>query len=93
MTEAVNITVHGQQLVNNNNNNNKRKQQQINVHDDDNSQQQHRPFNHDQVLFKTGHPEMATMVFEDALADGVEEFNSFAAPKLDLHNHTVSTAL
>lgn len=46
-----------------------------------------------QVLFKTGHPEMATMIFEDALADDVDELNSFAAPKLDLHNHTVSTAL
>lgn len=46
-----------------------------------------------QVLFKTGHPEMATMIFEEALADDVDELNSFAAPKLDLHNHTVSTAL
>ncbi|CAN0101553.1 unnamed protein product [Ectocarpus sp. 12 AP-2014] len=45
------------------------------------------------VLFKTGHPEMATMVFEDALGDKIEELNSFAPPELDLHNHTVSTAL
>ncbi|CAN0155751.1 unnamed protein product [Hapterophycus canaliculatus] len=46
------------------------------------------------VLFKTGHPEMATMMFEQALADdAIEELNSFNAPKLDLHNHTVSTAL
>lgn len=45
------------------------------------------------MLFKTGHPEMATMMFEDALKDKVEELNSFAPPKLDLHNHTVSTAL
>lgn len=46
-----------------------------------------------QVLFKTGHPEMATMVFEDAVKDNVDELNSFSKPKLDLHNHTVSTAL
>ncbi|CAB1112967.1 unnamed protein product [Ectocarpus sp. CCAP 1310/34] len=45
------------------------------------------------VLFKTGHPEMATMIFEDALGGNIEELNSFAPPELDLHNHTVSTAL
>lgn len=36
---------------------------------------------------------MATMIFEDALGDKIEELNSFAPPELDLHNHTVSTAL
>jgi len=55
--------------------------------------QQNRRRRHGQVLFKTGHPEMATMVFEDAVRDNVDELNSFSKPKLDLHNHTVSTAL
>lgn len=48
-----------------------------------------------QVLFKTGHAEMATMMFETALEDNFSEAEGFdsASGMLDLHSHTVSTAL
>ena len=48
-----------------------------------------------QVLFKTGHAEMATMMFEMALEENVsgEETTGVSNGLLDLHNHTASTAL
>ena len=48
-----------------------------------------------QVLFKTGHAEMATMMFETALDDNFSEAEGFDPDSgmLDLHSHTVSTAL
>lgn len=47
------------------------------------------------VLFKTGHAEMATMMFETALEDNFSEAEGFDSDSgmLDLHSHTVSTAL
>eukprot|EP00904_Undaria_pinnatifida_P007122 jgi/Undpi1/353/HiC_scaffold_1.g00349.m1 len=47
------------------------------------------------VLFKTGHAEMATMMFETALEDNFSEAEGFDSESgmLDLHSHTVSTAL
>lgn len=48
-----------------------------------------------QVLFKTGHSEMATMMFEMALEENVlgEETLGVENGLLDLHHYTASTAL